>query len=336
MPTPFAIHGYGHGVSWTPEPWSAPLSIPGGSHVVTLHGNSRAVLTDLASHAKAKFNLLGKTLKFTVDVSSVPCGTNAALYFVSANELQWGNPVGEYCDINTQPACTELDIFEGNLGSLQSTIHTTANGWEPDGTCNQAGCTVNWGNYPRTASGEPTSHLYGHQLLGGPGAGSTGIDTARPFDVLASVSAAGELTVELLQDATWLPFFNVSSAGNPTAGQCEGDAAAGCGVTSSGEVRSAPRATAVGVPPTASTSSARAWGHGLVLIASLWGSPDLEKWLDGQCPKNLRGGADSPGASARKKGGAGKIMTKKGGSMVAPSKAKRSDSHHGEAHMLLD
>ena len=99
-----------------------------------------------------RFDLRGRTLRFTVDLSHVPCGTLAALYFVAGNT---GQHADVYCDMHTPEPCTEIDLFEGNKWALQTTVHTRT-GSGPDGTCNEWGCTVNVGNWPRTReSGRP-------------------------------------------------------------------------------------------------------------------------------------------------------------------------------------
>ena len=97
-------------------------------------------------HSTGKSNplpvdLRGQTLRFTIDVSNVPCGCNAALYFVAmrapASE-QWAS----YCDILTTPSCVEIDLFEGNAGAIQSTIHTTTGEVTDSEHCNAWGCSV--------------------------------------------------------------------------------------------------------------------------------------------------------------------------------------------------
>ena len=55
---------------------------------------------------------------------------------MGSRDLEWGNGVGEYCDINTHPACLEIDLFEANAWAIQSTLHTQL-GKGPDGSCNQ-------------------------------------------------------------------------------------------------------------------------------------------------------------------------------------------------------
>ena len=114
--------------------WDSNVGVSMGA--LQLAGNSRAYLTDPRGRY-VKLDLRGKTLRFTVDASNVPCSCNAALYFVSMT--------GPYCDIQSTPACTEIDLFEGNQAAIQATVHTKT-GLGGDGSCNQWGCTVNWGN----------------------------------------------------------------------------------------------------------------------------------------------------------------------------------------------
>ena len=93
-------------------------------------------------------DLRGMTLRFTVDVSKVPCSTNAALYFVRMGES------AKYCDIQTHPACAEIDLFEGNRMAIQSTVHTKT-GLGGDGSCNQWGCVCS----PPAANASPLIHM---------------------------------------------------------------------------------------------------------------------------------------------------------------------------------
>ena len=142
-------------------------------------GNSRAYLVEDVQgdwDAYERLDLRGKTMAFTADVSQVSCSCNAALYLVAMS--------GQYCDIQSTPACTELDIFEANSQAFQATVHTKV-GLGGDGTCNQWGCAVNWGNFPTTADGRNTAALYGQ---GGH------IDTRRPYRVAASVSTVGDVS----------------------------------------------------------------------------------------------------------------------------------------------
>ena len=74
-----------------------------------------------------KLFLLDRSLSFTIDLSSVGCGCNAAVYLVAMDKP---SSIGSnYCDIQgfdleDMEACTELDLLEGNVKALQSTLHT--------------------------------------------------------------------------------------------------------------------------------------------------------------------------------------------------------------------
>ena len=71
-------------------------------------------------------HLLGKTVRFSVDVSHVGCGCNAALYLVAMGHPSDGS--SRYCDIlggePGTPPCVEIDLFEGNTKGMTSTVHT--------------------------------------------------------------------------------------------------------------------------------------------------------------------------------------------------------------------
>ena len=109
-------------------------------------------------------------------------------------------------------------------------MHTRA-GEGGDGTCNSWGCTVNFGSWPKTRHGQLTTDLFG------PGGWTTagqlkaettrGIDTDHPFQVEASVSERGALSLILRQGSGgFVPFFNETSASNPSTGMC---GESGCG-----------------------------------------------------------------------------------------------------------
>ena len=114
-----------------------------GAGSITLMGNTRAYLISdrnlqgggMGSEYK-RLNLLGKRLRFTVDLSRVPCSVIAAFYFVSMDVH--ATAPGGYCDILSEPWCTEIDVFEANSAAIQTTIHSQK-GIGPDGTCNEWG-----------------------------------------------------------------------------------------------------------------------------------------------------------------------------------------------------
>ena len=80
------------------ESWSQGVQQEDGS--VTLSGNSRAYLFE--GKEISSFDMRRLTLKFTVDVHEVPCGTNAALYFIGSRELTSRTQVEGYCDMRNK------------------------------------------------------------------------------------------------------------------------------------------------------------------------------------------------------------------------------------------
>jgi len=151
------------------------------------------------------FNLLGKTVTFTADLSGVPCGVAASLYFVAF----WKpGPGSNYCDVQPKDGgCFTFDLLEANSHAYEASLHTDlGTRTASDGTCNINGCSVNVGRYPYTASGLRTRDLYGP--------GAKVIDTTRAFQVRASVSEDGYMSVTLSQEGRSLPHFNRTEAGN--------------------------------------------------------------------------------------------------------------------------
>uniref|UniRef100_A0A7S2R799 cellulase n=1 Tax=Rhizochromulina marina TaxID=1034831 RepID=A0A7S2R799_9STRA len=126
------------------------------------------------------FDLRGKTLGFTVDVSSVSCGCNAALYAVhmpaydSSNSPTSTSSGDYYCDASAVSGvyCPEMDIMEANTGVLQSTAHS---------------CTLSSGNYysycDSAGTGNSTRDVGSDNYQEG---SSTGIDSSQEFQVLIS------------------------------------------------------------------------------------------------------------------------------------------------------
>ena len=73
-----------------------------------------------------RLHLLGKKLRWNVNVSNAGCGCNAALYLVDMPD--GGSEAGAgYCDVQTpfdQGGCLEIDLFEGNTKEMATTLHT--------------------------------------------------------------------------------------------------------------------------------------------------------------------------------------------------------------------
>ncbi|KAH9148030.1 hypothetical protein AeRB84_008470, partial [Aphanomyces euteiches] len=161
------------------------------------------------------YKLLNQEFTFDVDVSNVPCGGNAALYFVPMEKdggKGGNNKAGAaygtgYCDaqcpdylnfINGEgnlakkgQCCAEMDIWEANEFASAFTPHPctindvyTCSNPQECNSCDKIGCSVNpW--------------WIGNHTFYGPGS-SFAIDTSRPFTVVTQFltddnTANGEL-----------------------------------------------------------------------------------------------------------------------------------------------
>jgi len=86
----------------------------------------------LASDSYVHFELLGKRLSYTIDLSSVGCSCNAALYWVSmpgyveGGALAPGTFGNYYCDANKVNGvwCWEHDTIEANMFAMQVAAHS--------------------------------------------------------------------------------------------------------------------------------------------------------------------------------------------------------------------
>ncbi|KAJ3111689.1 hypothetical protein HK100_002601, partial [Physocladia obscura] len=124
-----------------------PVMPNGSLSNVTTSGNSltmgsnRLYLVNAAKTAYEPFYLKNRKLAFTIDVSQVPCGMNAAMYFTAmslSSEIGYG-----YCD--GQTTCNEFDVTEANIGGQQVTAHPCplASQSNTQGSCSSWGCGVN-------------------------------------------------------------------------------------------------------------------------------------------------------------------------------------------------
>lgn len=258
---------YGHG--WPYEGFSTAGFVQDGGGGVSwtkdgsfgMQGNMRMYLvedyqvTDWWGAKFVTFNLLGKTLTYTVDLSKVPCGVIACLYFTA----NWKpGPGSNYCDIQQQAGgCFEMDLMEANSVAFESSLHVqTGNGF--DGSCNEKGCSLNMGRYPFTRDGARTKDLYG------PGGH---IDSRYPFDVRVDVDNAGYMSVTLSQGDKVFPFYNQSSAGNLPDIPWNN--------FQKPELYPKP----AGIPADAAAKTVAAMSSGIRLVASMWQAYDT-RWLD--------------------------------------------------------
>ena len=129
-----------------------------------------------------RLRLLNKAVSFTVDLSGVNCGCNAAIYLVQMPFPEYSSSdSSEYCDIQGYEQgseikpCLEIDLLEGNAKAVQSTLHTTSGHGNARARCNQDGCYANLGKE------------HGDGRYYGPGASVMGgIDSNHPFRVTAA------------------------------------------------------------------------------------------------------------------------------------------------------
>ena len=241
------------------------------------------LVTDYRKHEWSQINyekldLLGKTLSYTVDVSKVDCGCNAALYLVAMDRPTSFS--SGYCDIQSAgDNCLEIDLMEANRKAFQTTLHSqTGTGF--NGDCNQYGCSYNWGKHatnmygqgsgcapPPTLSPLPPSPPSGGAACLSPTPPNPSlhtrrhkIDSSKPYEVAAHFGHDGEMTVTLTQGGRSFTVWDTDKAGNYPEGSNKH-----------------------GVPKAASAAVRKAMlDKGVVLVGSLWGGGDMS-WLDGGC-----------------------------------------------------
>ena len=124
---------------------------------ITLRGGGRVYLGDSSSETFSPDSfymmpLLGKRLTFDVDLSSVGCNCNGALYLLSmpaynsAQQPEPGKDGEYYCDADMVGGtyCPDMDVMEANKYAMASTAHIcnyTAPHYYP--SCDRHGCGEN-------------------------------------------------------------------------------------------------------------------------------------------------------------------------------------------------
>jgi len=186
------VEGYGKAVmtnagSNVPGQAVGSLEVsPDGS--VTAHLDARVYFADSCtegSYDHTKYwglKLLGRTLKFTTDISGAGCGCNAALYLTSLKQNPEISTCNDYyCDANQVcgVSCAEVDIMEANKRAWHSTLHSAQ---DHSGKGGGFGGGSGW-NGPRDFNAQQY------------GPGGSCIDTSMPFNVEVSfpVDAGGQL-----------------------------------------------------------------------------------------------------------------------------------------------
>nr|BAB64563.2 endoglucanase 1 [Holomastigotoides mirabile] len=107
---------------------------------------SRVYIVDTTDKKYQLFQFVGKEFTYTVDMSQIPCGVNAALYTVempaegkSPGGVEYGYG---YCDANCVDGgcCMEFDIQEA---SSKAIVYTTHSCQSQTGGCDTSGCGYN-------------------------------------------------------------------------------------------------------------------------------------------------------------------------------------------------
>lgn len=168
-----------------------------GENLITISGNNSDVLTLKYGNAEVggprvylieeegvnkntMFMLKNQEFSFDVELSTMPCGFNAALYFVGMSENEGEAENGtNYCDAQAVAGtfCSEMDIMEGNTEAQQYTTHACVDACssfttgisECKGTgqasdvCDQSGCGLNPFRYgPGTTYNSETANTDWH------------------------------------------------------------------------------------------------------------------------------------------------------------------------------
>lgn len=213
------------------------------------------------------FKLLGQELSFDVDLSTLPCGENGALYFSEMDRTGGRNKDNTggatygsgYCDaqspvqnwyngtVNTSNkgyGCDEMDILEANSRANSFTPHPCLNG-----NCDKGGCGFN-------------PYASGYTNYYGPG---MKLDTSKPFTVVTRFATTdgttsgtlSQITRHYIQNGQTIP--SAAPAGDIiTAAGCSSAASFG-GLTEMGA----------------------ALGRGMVLAFSIWNDAGGNmNWLD--------------------------------------------------------
>jgi len=189
------VTGYDTPVAIITTEWNVPndsagdVFVENGQVVPYMSGRSyfgdscSSTLGEYDNSQYVAFKLLGKRLRYTVNLTGALCGCNAALYLTS---LHQNDNVSEcfdyYCDANAVCGvrCAEIDIQESNEEAWHSTLHVAADGAG-------AGKGIGGGGPEWSGPRDWSSTEYGSN--------GTCINTKKPFQVEAAfpIDAGGNL-----------------------------------------------------------------------------------------------------------------------------------------------
>ncbi|KAK6846326.1 glycoside hydrolase family 7 protein [Apiospora arundinis] len=215
--------------------------------------------------------LLGQELTFTVDLSTLSCGENGALYLSEMDATGGRNPYNTggakygsgYCDaqcpvqtwrngtLNTSGAgycCNEMDILEANSRANAFTPHPCSST-----DCDKGGCGFN-------------PYSQGHKNYYGPGGT---VDTTKPFTVITQFITNDGTTSGTLSQITRKYIQNGKMVASAVSG---GDT-----LTADGCVAASPSSAKFGGLP----GMGKALGRGMVLTFAIWNdASQFMNWLD--------------------------------------------------------
>ncbi|KAI8810012.1 concanavalin A-like lectin/glucanase domain-containing protein [Cladochytrium replicatum] len=208
---------------------------------------SRSYVVDPSGSKYEMFYLKNRQISIDIDISKVQCGYNAAFYFSSMNK---NAAIGTgYCDAQGTN-CNEMDNFEGNYGSVASTMHSCSFN---TGTCDPWGCGIN---------------SYNNKLQIGPG---LTIDTRQKFTLTTKFYTNTGTDSGTLNKIEFV--YSQSGRSVTTMQLTEDNCKSGKYWTVS-----------EGMP-----ALSKALDNGQVMIFSFWGTGgDSMSWLDGGANANPR------------------------------------------------
>ncbi|KAI0553602.1 carbohydrate-binding module family 1 protein [Xylaria curta] len=215
--------------------------------------------------------LLGQELTFTVDLSTLPCGENGALYLSEMDKSGGRNQYNTgganfgsgYCDaqcpvqtwkngtLNTNGSgycCNEMDILEANSRANAFTPHPCSSS-----DCDKGGCGFN-------------PYARGHTNYYGPGGT---VDTSKPFTVVTQFNTNDGTTAGTLTSITrkYLQNGKLVASSEPAGDIITSDA---CNAADSSAAQFG-----------GLTTMGQALGRGMVLTFSIWNDASgFMNWLD--------------------------------------------------------
>ena len=181
------------------------LTLTYGGSVV---GGPRVYLIEGDENENYMFDLLNNEFSFDVELQTLPCGFNAALYFVGMDKNSQGAENGtNYCDAQAVAGtfCSELDVLEANTQAQQYTTHACVdecgsfsdnakckgNG-SPSNVCDQSGCGLNPFRY-----GEGTTYNQENNNLDWYGPNSKTLNSLQKFKVVTQFYSSGNDLVNI-------------------------------------------------------------------------------------------------------------------------------------------